>query len=431
MPTNYWLKFGNTPLGYNGSGVQFTHVEQPGTLTVSLVGTGTYFDPTKNFSILVNFGEAISYTVDGTPVATPSATCTLTLHAGQSSVIGNIPFGTTYSISETISDEGYELDSITNSSGTMTDGGAISSVVTNSYHVPATLTITLNGTGTGFSTTKTFNVLVTFGSAISYSVNGTTISTPSDNYTASLKKGQSVILGKIPAGTTYVVTEQAISSADYNAGYSNGSVTNGSGTMTEGANVSAVANYTYDANTAVIGGTRYKTVTIGGKVWMAENLDYKYSGLSVGSSSSAASTSKLAWYYNNSEATYGRNGNKYGLLYNKAAAKYLEDNKATLIPGWHIPTSTEWQSGPLSSGASASYYKSTTGWSSGNGNNRTGFNAYPAGQRNTTNFRNVGSETFFFESNPTNQVYINTGDSVSETSSYSSYNAVSIRLVKD
>ena len=131
MPTNYWLKFGNTPLGYNGSGVQFTHVEQPGTLTVSLVGTGTGFDTAKNFNVLVTFGSAISYTVDGTPVATPSATCTLTLHAGQSSVIGNIPFGTTYTISENVTDEGYELVSITNSSGTMTDGGAFSSVVTN------------------------------------------------------------------------------------------------------------------------------------------------------------------------------------------------------------------------------------------------------------------------------------------------------------
>lgn len=137
MPTSYWLKFGNTPLGYNGSGVQFTHVEQPGTLTVSLAGTGTGFDTAKNFNVLVTFGSAISYTVDGTPVATPSATCTLTLHAGQVSVVGNIPFGTTFTISEAISDYdnymGYSLQSITVTSGTMTDGGIIHSVVNNVY----------------------------------------------------------------------------------------------------------------------------------------------------------------------------------------------------------------------------------------------------------------------------------------------------------
>lgn len=137
MPTNYWLKFGNTPLGYNGSGVQFTHIEKPGQLVISLNGIGTGFDTTKNFNVLVTFGSAISYTVNGTPVSTPSATCTLTLHAGQVSTVGNIPCGTTFTISETISDYdnymGYSLQSITVTSGTMTDDGEIHSVVNNIY----------------------------------------------------------------------------------------------------------------------------------------------------------------------------------------------------------------------------------------------------------------------------------------------------------
>ena len=137
---------------------------------------------TKNFNVLVTFGSAISYTVDGTPVATPSATCTLTLHAGQSSVIGNIPFGTTYTISENVTDEGYELGSITNPSGTMTDGGTIQSIVNNVYYPPGTITVTNAVTigGSGFDTTKLFGVTITFDRAVSYTVDGTPVSTPSE-----------------------------------------------------------------------------------------------------------------------------------------------------------------------------------------------------------------------------------------------------------
>ena len=287
MPTNYWLKFGNTPLGYNGSGVQFTHIEQPGTLTVALSGTGTGFNANKAFSVLVTFGSAISYTVNGTPIQNPAST-----------------------------------------------------------------------------------------------------------YTASLKNGQSVVLGNIPYGTTYAVTENTISTADYNAGYSNGTVTNGSGTMAEGGSVTATANYTYDANTAVIGGTRYKTTTIGGKVWMAENLDYKYSGLTVGGSLSGSGN--RANYYNNSEATYGRNGNKYGLLYNRNAMLNLEANKSTLIPGWHIPTWDELSALLTAAGGSSvagKRLKSTSGWSSGNGTDNYGFTAVPTGNVSNSAFRNIGSRS--------------------------------------
>lgn len=247
MPTNYWLKFGNTPLGYNGSGVQFTHIEQPGTLTVSLVGTGTGFDNTKNFNVLVTFGSAISYTVDGTPVATPSATCTLTLHAGQSKVIGNIPFGTTYVISENVTDEGYALVSITNSSGTMTDGGAFSSVVTNIYHAPGTLTLTKVVSGTGFDASKQFEIVATFGRAISYTVNGTPVSSPTTTYTAHLAHNQSVVLGNIPSGVSYNVVETPLSQQDIDAGYSNGLVVGGSGTMTDAGSKSATANNSFVA----------------------------------------------------------------------------------------------------------------------------------------------------------------------------------------
>lgn len=335
MPTNYWLKFGNSPVGYNGYGAQFTHVEQPGTLTVALSGTGTGFNANKAFSVLVTFGSAISYTVNGTPIQTPAST-----------------------------------------------------------------------------------------------------------YTASLKNGQSVVLGNIPYGTTYAVTENTISTADYNAGYSNGSVTNGSGTMAEGGSVTATANYTYDANTAVIGGTRYKTTTIGGKVWMAENLDYKYSGLTVGGSLSGSGN--RANYYDNSESTYGRNGNKYGLLYNRNAVLNLEANKSTLIPGWHVPTYDELSALLTAAGGSSvagKRLKSTSGWSSGNGTNNYGFNMFPSGFAigggGSPGFKKVGDEAYVACATPTvvSSIYhvlkFTTADSASDTNSSSNTYYYSIRLVKD
>lgn len=148
MPINYWLKFGDTPLGYGSGGLSFTHVEQPGTLTVSLVGTGSGFDNTKTFDVLVTFGSAIAYTVDGTPVATPSATCTLSLHSGQSRIVGNIPSGTTYSVTEQpLSQQdleaGYSTGSVSGGTGTMTDAGAYTAVAGYTWesHEPAVRTL--------------------------------------------------------------------------------------------------------------------------------------------------------------------------------------------------------------------------------------------------------------------------------------------------
>lgn len=93
----------------------------------------------------------------------------------------------------------------------------------------------------------------------------------------------------------------------------------------------------------VIGGHSYKIIKMpDGKEWLAENLDYKWSGLDIGSAGTP--TTPAAWYYNNDEAAYGIDGTyKCGLLYNWYAAKYLDDNKATLLPnGWHVPSDAEW-----------------------------------------------------------------------------------------
>lgn len=188
----------------------------------------------------------------------------------------------------------------------------------------------------------------------------------------------------------------------------------------------------------VIGNRIYPTVTIGNQTWMAENLDYKFPGLTIGYSS----TDPAARYYNDSEATYGEAGNKYGLLYNLAAMTYLEANKSTLIPGWHLPSAAEWNTLISAVGADAgTHLKSTTGWNnSGNGDNSTGFNACPTGRYSSTgspDFGDLGSYSYFWTSTPSSSssgsydlVQFTTYSTVLQTTGNTN-GEYCIRLIKD
>lgn len=159
-----------------------------------------------------------------------------------------------------------------------------------------------------------------------------------------------------------------------------------------------------------IGGRRYPVVKIGNQLWMAENLDWKFdvngSQIPVGGN---VSNDPHAWYYNGSETDYGIDGTyKCGLLYNWYAVKYLDDNKATLIPdGWHVPASSEWD--VLASTVGGSSTAGTklkaddnsviSGFPSGwNGTNDYDFSVLPAGRcsGNTSDF--VGTYAFFWTS---------------------------------
>lgn len=185
-----------------------------------------------------------------------------------------------------------------------------------------------------------------------------------------------------------------------------------------------------------IGGRVYNTVIIGDKEWMAENLDFKFTGCAIGQGSS--SSEPRANYYQNNEATYGVNGNKYGLLYNWIAVKYLEDNKSELIPGWHVPTTTEWDALAMAvggSGVAGTKLKSTTGWSSGNGDGSYGFAAFPAGNHGSGSFSDLGGRAYFWtateysSSGAYNRIF---GTGASMILSYSDkLDGNSVRLVKD
>lgn len=187
-----------------------------------------------------------------------------------------------------------------------------------------------------------------------------------------------------------------------------------------------------------IGGRVYPVVKIGNQLWITENLDYKFSGVDIAPSDSPETPA--AWYYDNDEATYGVNGNKYGLLYNWHAVKHLEDNKETLLPeGWHVPSSAEFDALATAVGGASvagTALKSNSGWNSGSGTDDFGFSVFPAGHRSFDSFDKVGSSASFWTATEDSSSiayyrYFYTGASMDSYGNNKTYSAYSVRLVKD
>ena len=142
-------------------------------------------------------------------------------------------------------------------------------------------------------------------------------------------------------------------------------------------------------------GNIYKTVIIGTKVWMAENLKVtKFNDntditlASVASEWIALTGPGYCWYNNDPDF----NKPTYGALYNWYAA-----NTTNICPtGWHVATDEEYNAMEVSIGLAqadvdiwgwrgtdhGSKMKNTTGWNAGeNGTNTSGFSALPGGYR--------------------------------------------------
>ena len=145
-------------------------------------------------------------------------------------------------------------------------------------------------------------------------------------------------------------------------------------------------------------GHTYQGVEIGSQTWMAENLAY----LPAVSPTSEASSTEAHYYVFGYEgsgtegAKMEANYNKYGVLYNYTAAQ-------TACPdGWHLPTGKEWDKLKNGLGFNAgNKLKSTSEWhDGGNGDNSSGFNAWPSGEQYTLNwgFTDLGWFAFFWTS---------------------------------
>lgn len=209
-----------------------------GSLTISKTVSGSGFDPAKTFEITVVFSAPVTYN------GTTSTTHTFNLANGQSVTITDIPELTEYEVTEApLSqadlDLGYSISGITGGSGTIGNSDTHTASASNTYSHPATLTITKTVSGNTPSPSEQFEIVVTFSRAIAYSVDGVAISTPSATYTGNLVNGQSVIIGNIPAGVTYNVTEN-LTPAEQAAGYSNTGISNSSGTAAWGAAYASV-----------------------------------------------------------------------------------------------------------------------------------------------------------------------------------------------
>ncbi len=92
----------------------------------------------------------------------------------------------------------------------------------------------------------------------------------------------------------------------------------------------------YDARN----GRTYKIVTIGGQVWMAENLDI---GVQIQGSDESSDNGIIEKYYYNDDTSVGE---LYGGLYqwNEMMNYSHEEGAQGVCPdGWHIPTNDEWK----------------------------------------------------------------------------------------
>jgi uncharacterized protein (TIGR02145 family) len=143
-------------------------------------------------------------------------------------------------------------------------------------------------------------------------------------------------------------------------------------------------------------GQTYRTVKIGDQVWMAENLNYAYTGVPI--DNGIYTSDSTSWCYDNDPA----NCAKYGRLYTWAAAVGRAEDECGygntcglgsgdirgICPkGWHLPSHDEWEALFTAVGGSStagSKLKSVTGWNAYSGitnEDAFGFSALPAGYR--------------------------------------------------
>ena len=208
-------------------------------------------------------------------------------------------------------------------------------------------------------------------------------------------------------------------------------------------------------------GQTYKTVKIGEQWWMAENLNYAYTGVPFKYVSSTDSnlvyySDSTSWCYDNDAA----NCAKYGRLYTWAAAM----DSAGIIPGntangcgygeicnlgnvkvrgvcpegWHLPSIVEWITLRDAAGGGqivGRMLKSTEGWTegwkrNGNGTDNFGFSALPAGYRYYAGFDREGDHAYFWSSTESDS-YMDLDYSSDRVLYYDKNIGFSVRCLKD
>ena len=157
----------------------------------------------------------------------------------------------------------------------------------------------------------------------------------------------------------------------------------------------------------IIGGRAYKTIVVGTRIWLAENLQLSWNGLDVSTPQNPITgvpTNPTVWFYDEGESTYGLDGSKpCGMLYNGYARQYLVDHAADLLPtGWRVPNVGDWsylRSAVSTDGNDLKVLDGTFGgvWPSGwNGTDAVKFGLVPAGQHTSSGFNGLDSSASFW-----------------------------------
>lgn len=174
-------------------------------------------------------------------------------------------------------------------------------------------------------------------------------------------------------------------------------------------------------------GKSYKTVVIGGKTWMAENLNYDNSATATGSIDSS-------FCYDGIPA----NCEKYGRLYQEYAAT------AVCPEGWRLPTADDWRD--LTTTAKSEFgddngslravgeWENTIFGDNVTATNASGFSALPAGYRaKTGECDGEGTKAYFWgEDNMNHYAWILSNQyDMEKESMQRGYYAYAVRCVKD
>ncbi|GEM_PF-678047 len=184
-------------------------------------------------------------------------------------------------------------------------------------------------------------------------------------------------------------------------------------------------NIDYGEFTDTRDGQVYKTITIGTQTWMAQNLNYAYTGMPYKNGSYTSDST--SWCYNNKESYCDR----YGRLYTWAAAMdsagitdssgagkgcgyfgtttcRVDSTSTTLVrgvcpEGWHLPNKAEWktlQAAVKSSDPDLMLKSTSDEWGYYKGSDSIGFAVLPAGVCVGNYFHDNGNATFFWGPTP-------------------------------
>lgn len=159
-------------------------------------------------------------------------------------------------------------------------------------------------------------------------------------------------------------------------------------------------------------GETYRTIKIAGLEWMADNLNYEVKGS----------------HCFKDDKEYCK---EYGRLYTYEAAK-------TVCPkGWHLPTVSDFTS-LITYAKSSSALRSTTGWNdkASKGLNFWGFDAKPAGGRDSGDYFDLKSSAYFWMdgvilNGNASALVIRYNETIPNTMSYGTSNEFSVRCVRD